>query len=212
MQDPPAAAAELRYAVESLGFRGAMIDTNVQRRPLGDAALDPFWRAAMDLGVPVILHPYVIEPVGRFDRYYLHNLVGYPFETTLAACDLVFGGTLDRMPELAVVLVHGGGFLPYQLGRFDKGHRVRAEARASGAGPASAYTRRFYYDSLTHSARSLKFLCETVGADRVLLGSDFPFPLGEREPVGAVRDACLGEAAEAAVLGANAARLFGITG
>lgn len=212
LQDPAAAAAELRHAVLSLGFRGAMIDTNVQRRPLGDPALDPFWRAAMELGVPVILHPFVLEPVERFKDHYLHNLVGYPFETTLAACSLVFGGTLDRMPELAVVLVHGGGFVPYQLGRFDRGHHVRPEARAGGAGPASRYARRFYYDTLTHSVRSLCFLCEVVGADRLLLGSDFPFPLGDPEPVASLRAAGLGAAADRAALGDNAARLFGLTG
>ncbi len=208
LQDPPSAAAELRYAVLELGFRGAMIDTNVQRRPLGDAALDPFWREAMDLDVPVILHPYVLEDVARFKEFYLHNLVGYPFETTLAACSLIFGGTLDRMPELTVVLVHGGGFFPYQVGRFDHGHRARPEPGSRGAGPASRYTRRFYYDTLTHSPQSLCFLCDIVGADRLLLGSDHPFGLGHPEPVRALRDAKLGDAAETAALGSNAANLF----
>lgn len=210
LQDPAAAAEELRYAVLSLGFRGAMIDTNVNLRPLGDASLDPFWRAAMELGAPVILHPFVIEAVERFGEHYLHNLVGYPFETTLAAGSLIFGGTFDRMPELAVVLVHGGGFLPYQLGRFDRGHRVRAEARAGGAGPPSSYARRFYYDTLTHSARSLCFLCDVVGADRLLLGSDFPFGLGDPQPVESLRAAGLGAEAEKAALGGNARRLFGL--
>lgn len=211
LQDPEGAAGELRYAVESLGFRGAMIDTNVERRPLGDPALDPFWRTAMELGVPVILHPFVLEPVKRFDQHYLHNLVGYPFETTLAACSLIFGGTLDRMPELTVVLVHGGGFVPYQLGRFDRGHTARPEPRASGAGPASRYVRRFYYDTLTHSSRSLCFLCDVVGADRLLLGSDFPFGMGDPEPVRAVREAGLGEERARAALGENAVRLFGLS-
>ncbi len=210
LQDPAGAAAELRYAVESLGFRGAMIDTNVSRRPLGDPALDPFWRAAMELGVPVILHPFVLEPVERFDQFYLHNLVGYPFETTLAACSLIFGGTLDRMPELSVVLVHGGGFVPYQLGRFDRGHAARPEPRSGGSGPASRYVRRFYYDTLTHSARSLCFLCDVVGADRLLLGSDFPFGMGDPEPVRAVRESGLDEDDVRATLGENAVKLFGL--
>ena len=188
-----------------------MIDTHVGGRALADAALDPFWRAAMELGVPVILHPFALEEVERFGAYYLHNLVGYPFETTLAAAGLIFAGTLDRMPELTIVLVHGGGFLPYQLGRFDRGHRARPEARAGGAGPASGYARRFYYDTITHSARSLCFLCDVVGADRLLLGSDFPFGLGDPEPVAAVRRAGLGEANERAALGENAVRLFGLT-
>lgn len=208
LQDPVAAAGELRHAVLSLGFRGAMIDTNMRLRGLGDPEFDPFWRAAMDLGVPVVLHPYVLEPVARLNDYYLHNLVGYPFETTLAACSLIFGGTLDRMPELTVVLVHGGGFFPYQVGRFDRGHRARPEPGSRGAGPASRYVRRFYYDTLTHSTRSLRFLCGVVGAERLLLGSDHPFPLGDPEPVRAVREAGLGKTAERAALGANAARIF----
>jgi aminocarboxymuconate-semialdehyde decarboxylase len=210
MQDPAAAADELRHAVLRLGFRGAMVDTSVERRPLGDAGLDPFWRAAMELRVPVILHPFVLEPAPRFDQFYLHNLVGYPFETTLAAASLIFGGTLDRMPELAVVLVHGGGFRPYQLGRLDRGHAARPETRAGGAGPASGYARRFYYDTLTHSARSLCFLRDVVGGDRLLLGSDFPFGLGDPAPVASLRAAGLGEEIERAALGETAARLFAL--
>jgi len=208
LQDPVAAAEELARAVRTLGFRGAMIDTNVRRGPLGDPGLDPFWRTAMELAAPVVLHPFVLEPVPRFEQFYLHNLVGYPFETTLAAGSLIFGGTLDRMPELTVVLVHGGGFLPYQLGRFDHGHGARPEARAGGAGPASRYARRFYYDTLTHSTRSLCFLRDVVGADRLLLGSDFPFGLGDPHAVANVRRAALGDADEKAALGENAARLF----
>jgi aminocarboxymuconate-semialdehyde decarboxylase len=211
LQDPPGAAAELRHAVLTLGLRGAMIDTHVRGRALADVALDPFWRAAMELGVPVILHPFVLEEVERFGAYYLHNLVGYPFETTLAAAGLILGGTLDRMPELTVVLVHGGGFVPYQLGRFDRGHRARPEARAGGAATPSGYARRFYYDTITHSARSLCFLRDVAGADRLLLGSDFPFGLGDPEPVAAVRRAGLGEADERAALGENAVRLFGLS-
>ncbi|MFQ5850025.1 MAG: amidohydrolase family protein [Candidatus Binatia bacterium] len=208
LQDPSAAAAELRHAVLSLEFRGAMIDTNMQGRALGDTAFDPFWRTAVDLGVPVVLHPYWLESVPRFNDYYLHNLVGYPFETTLAACSLIFGSTLERMPELTVVLVHGGGFFPYQVGRFDHGHQVRPEPRSRGAGPASRYMRRFYYDTITHSRQSLRFLCDAVGADRLLLGSDYPFPLGDPEPVRAVREAKLGEIAERAALGGNAMQIF----
>jgi len=210
LQDPPGAADELRHAVLNLGLRGAMIDTHVGGRAIAEAALDPFWRAAAELGVPVMLHPFVLEQVERFGAHYLHNLVGYPFETTLAAAGLIFGGTLDRMPALTVVLVHGGGFLPYQFGRFDHGHRARPEARSGGAGPPSGYARRFYYDTITHSARSLSFLCDVVGADRLLLGSDFPFGMGDPEPVAAVRRARLGEANERAALGENAVRLFGL--
>jgi aminocarboxymuconate-semialdehyde decarboxylase len=205
---PALAADELRFAVTALGLRGAMVDPNVLGRPLGDPAFDPFWKAAAELGAPVILHPYRLEAVERFGRHYLHNLVGYPFETTLAAGSLMLAGTLDRFPPLDVVLVHGGGFLPYHVGRFDRGHAVRPEVRADGAARPSGYLRRFYYDTLVQLPQTLAYLVRLVGEDRVLLGSDHPFYLGDPEPVRTVRAAGLAPAAEAAVLGDNAARIF----
>jgi aminocarboxymuconate-semialdehyde decarboxylase len=208
LQSPALAAEELRFAVRTLGLRGAMIDPNALGRPLGDAALDPFFAAAAELAAPVVLHPFLLEAVERFGRHYLHNLVGYPFETTLAAASLVLGGTLDRFPGLDVVLVHGGGFLPYHIGRFDRGHVTRPEVRADGAGLPSAYLRRFHYDSLVQFAPALAYLVGVVGEDRVLLGSDHPFWLGDPEPLRIVREAALSPAAQAAILGGNAARLF----
>jgi len=212
LQSPELAAAELRHAVGTLGLRGAMIDPNALGRPLGDRALDPFWRAAADADAPVILHPFLLEAVERFGQHYLHNLVGYPFETTLAAGSLILGGTLDRFPALAIVLVHGGGFLPYHVGRFDRGHVTRPEARADGAALPSGYLRRFHYDTLVQFAPALSYLVEVVGADRVVLGSDYPFWLGDPEPLRVVREAGLAAAAEAAILGDNATRLFALGG
>ncbi len=208
LQEPKAAAEELRHAVLRLGLRGAMVDPNALGRPLGDPALDPFWTAAADLGAPVILHPYLLEAVERFGAHYLHNLIGYPMETTLGAASLILGGTLERIPALTVVLVHGGGFLPYQIGRFDRGHRARPEAQAGGVGIPSGYLRRFYYDSLVQRPEALAYLAHTVGADRVVLGSDHPFWLGDPEPLSVVRRAGLGREAETAILGGNAARIF----
>jgi aminocarboxymuconate-semialdehyde decarboxylase len=212
LQSPELAADELQFAVRSLGLRGAMIDPNALGRPLGDRGLDPFWRAAADVGAPVILHPFLLEAVERFGRHYLHNLVGYPFETTLAAGSLVLGGTLDRIPALQIVLVHGGGFLPYHVGRFDRCHVTRPEARLDGAALPSGYLRRFHYDTLVQFAPALKYLVDVVGADRVLLGSDHPFWLGDPEPLRIVREAGLAAAAEAAILGENATHLFGLGG
>jgi len=208
LQDPALAAEELRFAVGSLGLRGAMIDPNALGRPLGDTAFDPLWKAAADLGAPVILHPFLLEAVERFGRHYLHNLVGYPLETTLAAASLIFGGVLDRFPALEVVLVHGGGFLPYHVGRFDRGHATRPEARADGAALPSGYLRRFHYDSLVQFPPALAYLVSVVGEDRVLLGSDHPFWLGDPEPTRLVRAAGLSETAQTAILGGNASRLF----
>lgn len=208
LQAPALAADELRFAVRSLGLRGAMVDPNALGRALGDAAFDPFWKAAAELDVPVILHPFLLEAVERFGRHYLHNLVGYPFETTLAAGSLILGGTLDRFPALQVVLVHGGGLLPYHVGRFDRGHATRPEARADGAALPSGYLRRFYYDTLVQFPPALAYLVTLVGEDRVLLGSDHPFWLGDPEPVRIVRETGLTPAAQSAILGDTAARIF----
>lgn len=211
LQDPTLAAEELRVAVTGLGLRGAMVDPNALGRSLGDRAFDPFWRTAADLAAPVVLHPFLLEAVERFGRHYLHNLAGYPFETTMAAASLILGGTLDRFPALDVVLVHGGGFLPYHIGRFDRGHVTREELRADGAGQPSGYLRRFHYDTLVQLPKALAFLVDLVGADRVLLGSDHPFWMGDPEPARIVGEAGLSAEARRAILGDNAARLFRVT-
>jgi aminocarboxymuconate-semialdehyde decarboxylase len=208
LQDPATAAAELRVAVRELGLRGAMVDPNALGRPLGDGAFDPFWKAAADLAAPVVLHPFLLEAVERFGRHYLHNLVGYPLETTLAAASLILGGTLDRFPGLAVVLVHGGGFLPYHIGRFDRAHETRPEARANDAGLPSRYLRRFLYDTLVQRPEALRYLVQLVGHDRVMLGSDHPFWMGDPDPLRVVRDADLDPATRAAIFGENAAHIF----
>ena len=212
LQDAKVAAEELRHAVVTLGLRGAMVDPNALGRPLGDAAFDPFWTAAADLQVPVILHPYLLELVERFGAHYLHNLVGYPFETTLGAASLIMGGTLDRVSALTVVLVHGGGFLPYHIGRFDRAHDARPEARSAGVGVPSGYLRRFYYDTLVRRPEALAYLARTVGEDRIVLGSDQPFWMGDPEPLRVVREARLGAAVETAILGDNATRIFRLEG
>ena len=208
LQDPATSAAELHHAVRALGLRGAMVDPNALGRPLGDSAFDPFWRAAADLAAPVVLHPFLLEAVERFGRHYLHNLVGYPFETTLAAASLILGGTLDRFPALSVVLVHGGGFLPYHIGRFDRAHETRPEARVDDAGLPSRYLRRFLYDTLVQRPDALRYLVQLVGHDRVMLGSDHPFWMGDPDPLRVVREADLDPATCAAIFGENAAQIF----
>jgi len=208
LQHAATAAVELRHAVQALGLRGAMVDPNALGRPLGDSAFDPFWRAAADLAAPVVLHPFLLEAVERFGQHYLHNLVGYPFETTLAAASLILGGTLDRFPGLSVVLVHGGGFLPYHIGRFDRAHETRPEARVDDAGLPSRYLRRFLYDTLVQRPDALRYLVQLVGHDRVMLGSDHPFWMGDPDPLKVVRDADLDPATRAAIFGENAAQIF----
>ncbi|GAB2575430.1 amidohydrolase family protein [Microlunatus antarcticus] len=177
MQDPDAAAVELRRAVTELGLRGAQIGPHVEGVPLDDPSFRPVLRAAAELDVPLVLHPYYVgAATGELADFYLTNLQGNPWQTAVSASRLILSGTLDELPGLSLVLVHGGGHLPYQIGRLDHGHRVRPEA-ARPQHPPSTYLRRFHYDSLTHDLDATRWLIEKVGADRVMFGTDYPFDM-----------------------------------
>lgn len=208
LQDGAAAAAELRHAVEHLGMPGCMVHT---RRSGGfdDRALDPFWDMAAGLGAPIVIHPS--NPVGddRLDRYYLRNAVGRPFETAVAAAHLICGGVFDRFPGLRVVLVHGGGSLPYQLHRLDQA-RVAHPEGWQAEGPPSSYIGRFHFDSVLFGPRPLRYLVSLVGAGQVLLGSDFPFSMADLQPLDSLRAAGLPDADAAAVAAGNAQHLFAL--
>ncbi len=207
LQDPDAAAAELRRAVTELGLRGAEIGPHAEQVPLDGPELRPVLAAAAELGVPLELHPYYVGSApGLLDDFYLTNLQGNPWQTALAASRLILSGTLDELPDLQLLLVHGGGHLPYQLGRLDHGYRVRPEARRPRQ-PPSAYARRFHYDSLTHDPQATRWLVERVGADRVLYGTDVPFDMAGGsfvDQLAAVAD----PAARAAIAAGNAERVF----
>ena len=176
MQDPGAAVAELRRSVDELGMRGAQIGTTIDGLPLDDPSLRPVLEEAERLGVPLLIHPY--GATTGLEDFFLGPLQGNPWQTAVAASRLILSGTLDWLPDLDVVLVHGGGHLPYQIGRLDHGHRVRPEAAAPRFAP-SEYLRRFHFDTLTHSADVTRWLVEQVGADRVLFGTDMPSDMGE---------------------------------
>jgi aminocarboxymuconate-semialdehyde decarboxylase len=137
----------------------------------------------------VVLHPSDVAGHDRMHDHYLHNFVGNPTDSTLAAGSLIFSGVLERNAALRIALLHGGGFLPYQIGRFDHGWKVRAEANARIDRAPSEYLDRFWFDTLTHDRASLQFLLQRVGADRLALGSDYPFDMADPDPVGSVRAA-----------------------
>ena len=176
MQEPEAAARELERAVRDLGLRGASIGPVVGATHLDEPGVAPVLDAAADLGVPLLLHPYYVGLRPGLPDFYLTNLVGNPLETTIAAARLILSGTLDRRPTLRFVLVHAGGFLPYQAGRLDHGWEVRPEAKGP-ASPPSSYLRRFVFDTVTHAPAALRFLVDLVGADRVAFGTDLPFDM-----------------------------------
>lgn len=211
MQDPDAAIAELRRSVRELGMRGAEIGPHVEGRPLDGAVLRPVLEAAEALGVPLLLHPYYVGSAADLDEFYLTNLAGNPWQTMVAASRLVLSGTLDELPGLDLVLVHGGGYLPYQIGRLDHGYRVRPEATAPKQ-PPSGYLRRFHYDTLTHRPSVAHFLVELVGPDRVVYGTDVPFDMGGGPLAEQLAGHSLADDDLARIAHLNADRLFRLDG
>ena len=212
MQAPEQAAAELRRAVRSLGLRGAMIGSNVEGRNLDHPELEPVWAAACELDVVLLIHPVNVGAAERLRSYYLSNLIGNPLDTTIAAACLVFGGVLERHPKLKILLVHGGGFVPYQAARWVHGWKVRPEPKVNLQASPEPWIERFYYDTILHSTEKLEFLIGSAGPKRVLLGSDYPYDMGTGECVRQVRALSISEADKARVLGGEAWSLFGKTG
>lgn len=211
MQDPDAACVELRRAVTELGCRGAEIGPVVERIWLDDDDNRKVLATAQELDVPLILHPYYVGARPGLEDFYLTNLVGNPLESTISAARLILSGTLDELPSLSLVLMHGGGFLPYQVGRLDHGHRVRPEAKGCRHAP-STYLGRFAYDTITHAAAPLRFLIDLVGAANVLFGTDFPYDMA----AGPLMEQLAGTGATDEeidlIASANAVRLFKLAG
>jgi aminocarboxymuconate-semialdehyde decarboxylase len=208
MQAPERAADELRRAMRKLGLRGAQIGSNVNGRNLDDPALEPLWAAADELAAFIMVHPTQVAGAERLKAYYLTNLIGNPLDTTIAAACLVFGGVVGRYPRIKFLMVHGGGFVPYQAGRFRHGWQVRAEPRANLPSPPDAALEALYFDSIVHSKAALEFLVASAGAARVLLGSDYPFDMGTLDCARQVRALAIPEADKTVILGGAARRLL----
>ncbi|WP_448035389.1 amidohydrolase family protein [Bradyrhizobium liaoningense] len=183
MQHPEAAIDELERVVRVHGFKAVEIGTGIEGAKLSEPRFQPVLRRAQELGVFVFLHPYYVGNKTGLEDYYLTNLVGNPLETALAIADLMFSGTLDRLPSLKIGVAHGGGFLPYQIGRLVHGHKVRSETHARSASSPLDLLRRFYFDSVVFEPQALSFLIGLVGADRVFLGTDAPFDMGDETPL-----------------------------
>jgi len=190
MQSPGLAIRELERCVRELGLSGIEIGSNVNGSNLDSPELFPIFEAAASLGAAVFVHPWEVLGRDRMTRYWLPWLVGMPAETSLAICSLIFGGVLERLPALRIAFAHGGGSFPATIGRIAHGFDVRPDlcAVSNDVSPRE-YLKRIYLDSLVHDPRMLRYLVELMGADRVALGSDYPFPLGEDRP-GALIESC----------------------
>jgi aminocarboxymuconate-semialdehyde decarboxylase len=209
MLDPDRAIDELNRAAELPGMRGVYMGTNINNRDLDDPLFEPIFAKIEQLGLPVFLHPLQTVGGDRAKPWYLSNLLGNPFDAALAGCHLIFGGVLDRHPKLQICLPHGGGALPMLIGRIDYGAQVRAEIKALRLSqPPSAYMQRFTYDTIVHSKPVMEFLIQEVGAERIMLGSDYCFDMGYERPVEFLEQVNLSSAKRKMILGENAARLL----
>lgn len=187
MQAPDLAVRELERCVRELGLAGIEIGSHVNGMNLDHPDIFPVFEAAQELGAAVFVHPWEMLGRDRMSKYWLPWLVGMPAETSLSICSMIFGGVFERLPDLRILFAHGGGAFPATLGRIEHGFRVRPDLVAvdNDRNPRN-YVGRFYVDSLVHDPDMLRFMIKLMGADRIALGSDYPFPLGEAVPGGMI--------------------------
>jgi aminocarboxymuconate-semialdehyde decarboxylase len=210
LQDTNMAIAEMRRCVSDCGLRGIEIGTRVMGRELADPALRPFLQAAEELGVVLFVHPLGFSQGQRLTEHYLNNVLGNPLESTIALSHLIFGGVLDDMPGLKLCVAHGGGYLPGYWGRMDHAFRAREDCRQHIAREPSSYLRQVWLDTLVFDRAQLDSLVRTHGAERLCMGTDYPFDMAEPDPVGFHAE--LDDEARERILGLNAAALLGLEG
>lgn len=214
LQDAERATQELAHAMSGLGLRGVEIGTNVNGLNLTDPRLrlDRFFALANELEAVVFLHPVGYTEAGRLTDHYFNNVIGNPLETTVAASHLIFDGYVARYPRIKFLLAHGGGYLAHYWARMDHAWRGRADCRTAIDQAPSSFLKQMYFDTVVFDPTLLGRLIEQYGADHVLLGSDYPYDMGDDDPAGLLATVTgLPSADQALVLGGNAARLFGLT-
>jgi aminocarboxymuconate-semialdehyde decarboxylase len=211
LQDATRAVTELDHAMGTLGMKGVELATTVDGLYLDQVGLDDFWAAAQDLGAFVVLHP--MRPLEGIDlgRYFMENMIARPAESTIALAGLIFSGVLERFPDLKLCVVHGGGFAPYQIGRMDAGYTQKPNLTGKHISkPPSDYLEQIYVDTVLHNPAALRYVVDLMGADRVMLGTDYPFEMGSLDPVDFIESADLGSGATTAILGETATGLLGL--
>ena len=213
MQDVNAAIAELERCMTQLGLKGAQINDHVNGSPMGEDEFLPFWKAVEEMGAVILFHQSEGDTVVQYrsNNYHLNNTIGNLADRTVTYASLVYGGVMDKHPDLKICLSHGGGYTAFGAGRLDRGWQVRSEARVTLNQPPSRYLSDFYYDCLTHSEDALRFLIDTVGVGQVVMGSDWPFDMGVDSPVEWLNGmSSLTQAEKDAIITTNLAELLGI--
>lgn len=211
LQEPARAAAVLEEAVKKLDFRGGYIASNVNGEYYNSAKFDPFWKKAEELDVLIVMHPEDVAGSERMEGYGLRLICGNPADSTLSLAYMSYSGVFDRFPGLKLCVLHGGGFFPYQLGRLDKGHAVRSGSRAAQASsPPSKYLKNLYFDSMVYRVDTLDYLKRIVGAEHILVGTDYPYTLGDWMTVEKIEALDCPEHEKRLILDGNARRLLKI--
>jgi aminocarboxymuconate-semialdehyde decarboxylase len=206
-----AAAEELQRCVQRLGFKGVQILTHVGDKEISDPDFAPFWAEAEALGAVVMIHPAGFTEAQRLGRYYFNNVIGNPFDTTLALHYLIFDGVLERHPALKLIAVHGGGYLPAYSGRIDHAWGARSDAHGSLPHAPSMYLKKIYIDTIVFTPHQLEALVKLFGPGKILLGTDYPYDMGEYDPIGHLASVDgMGTEMMAAIAGGNAKQLFGV--
>lgn len=211
MQDGPEAAKELERCIRQLKFKGVEILTNVAGRELSEPTFAPFWTKAEELGALVIIHPNGFTEGERLSRFYFNNVIGNPFETTLALHYLIFDGVLERHPNLKIFAMHGGGYLGAYSGRIDHAWGARSDSHANLPKPPTSYLKKVYVDTVVFTPVQLTALVDAFGVDHVIMGTDYPFDMLENDPIGHVASVdSFDEKTRAALVGGNAKKMLGM--
>ena len=211
LSDGAEAAKEAERCIKTLGFKGLEILTNIGGKEISDPSTAPFWKKAEELGVPVVIHPNGFTHGERLARFYFNNIIGNPFETTIALHFLIFDGVMERHPNLKILAVHGGGYLGAYSGRIDHAWGARSDVHADLPKPPTYYLKKMYFDTVVFTPLQLEALVKTYGTDHIVMGTDYPFDMADYDPIGHVAGVELFDAATvAAIVGGNTKKLLGL--
>ena len=212
LQDPPRAARVLEHAIRELKMSGVTIASNVVGKYYDSKEFDPFWAKAQELDVLMIMHPEWVAGSDKMDGYGLRTICGNPADTTLSVGYMIYSGVFDRFPNLKLALLHGGGFFPYHLGRFDNGYHNASRTRPfPSSQPPSKYLKNLYFDNLVYRVETVEYLKRMVGPEHVMVGTDYPYELGDWMAAQKIQDMNCTNAERQAMLHGNAGKLLRIS-